>query len=291
MGIQNATASELENAQLKIVAKTLFTEEHSAPVSRLFDQFRLGDGEKTITVPKVGQMTAATLVDGIDLVDSEDINMTTLDVSPVESGLKVVLTTKLVRQMNEDVWAIVGRQTGEAMARKKERDCIALFVNLNGGTALGGDGKLFLAINQASVINKAKANKMGSNARIVHHPNALFAQTFASVVNASQLQLPERVADKLLKNFYAYTYNGVPFFESGNIDAIDAGTTDSGYGAIWADGCMGIVTAMGLTSKTQEDISLRATELVIVEDYLPFEADDKRGFPLQYEVLDVVTNT
>ncbi len=291
MGIQVPTSSELESASNKIIARTLYTTEHSTPVSRLFDQFVVSQGSKSVTVPKVGQMTAATLTPGIDIVDSEDINMSVVEAAPVESGLKVIIVDKLMRELNESVFNIVGRQVGDAMARKKERDCIALFVNLNGGTALGGDGKLFITINQASVINKAKSNKYGENLRVIHHPNALFAQMFASVVNAGQLQLPERVADQLLRNFYAYTYNTVPFFETGNIDAIDAGTTDSGYGAIFADGCMGIATEKGLSKETQRDASLRATELVVVEDYLPFEMDDSRGAPLQYEVLEIVTNT
>ena len=57
----------------------------------------LGKGEKSVTVPKVGQMTAASLTDGIDLVDSQDIGMTTTSLTTGEVGLKVILTDKLVQ--------------------------------------------------------------------------------------------------------------------------------------------------------------------------------------------------
>ena len=36
---------------------------------------------------------------------------------------------------NEDAFRIVGKQMGDAVARKKDRDVIALFSALNGGTA------------------------------------------------------------------------------------------------------------------------------------------------------------
>src|SRR3972149_7870372 len=112
MSIQTATTGQLENAQRIIIANTLYTEEHNRPTTNLLQQFSLGQGEKTLTVPKVAQMTAARLVDGVDLVNSEDIGMTTTDISPVEAGLTVIISDKLARQGNGTGVTVGGAHIG-----------------------------------------------------------------------------------------------------------------------------------------------------------------------------------
>src|SRR4030042_507339 len=96
--IQKETTGQLEDAQRIAIEQARFTAEHNAPCLGLIEQFRLGKGEKSVVVPKVGQMTAQALADGVDLADSEDIGMTTTTLTASEVGLKVILTDKLVRQ-------------------------------------------------------------------------------------------------------------------------------------------------------------------------------------------------
>ena len=74
---QTATTGNLENAQRIIIAASSYTEEHNAPALALIEQFSLPKGSKQVTVPKVGQMTMSDLVDGQDIIDEEDIGMTT----------------------------------------------------------------------------------------------------------------------------------------------------------------------------------------------------------------------
>ena len=115
---QAATTGNLENAQKIMIAAARYTEEHNAPMMALTEQFTLKNGEKQVTVPKVGQMTMSDLVDGQDIIDEEEIGMTTVDLTAAEVGAKVVLTDKLVRQSVSNVFQMVGRQLGEGMARK-----------------------------------------------------------------------------------------------------------------------------------------------------------------------------
>ena len=152
---QTATTGNLENAQRIIISSARYTEEHNAPALALIEQFSLPAGSKTVTVPKVGQMTMSDLQDGIDIVDEEDIGMTTVDLTASEVGAKVILTDKLVRQSADNVFSIIGRQLGDGMARKKDKDVIALYVNLNGGTALGADGRNFNAANVHAIVSNA----------------------------------------------------------------------------------------------------------------------------------------
>ena len=117
---QTATTGNLENAQRIIIASARYTEEHNAPALALIEQFSLPKGSKQVTVPKVGQMTMSDLVDGQDIIDEEDIGMTTVDLTASEVGAKVILTDKLVRQAADNVFSMIGRQLGDGMARKKD---------------------------------------------------------------------------------------------------------------------------------------------------------------------------
>ncbi len=116
---QTATTGNLENAQNIIIAAARYTEEHNAPAMNLIEQFTLPKGAKQVTVPKVGQMSMQDLTDGVDIVDEEDIGMTTVDLTASEVGAKIILTDKLVRQSAENVFSMIGRQLGDGMARKK----------------------------------------------------------------------------------------------------------------------------------------------------------------------------
>ena len=97
MAIQTATTGQLENAQNIILAQSRYTMEHNAPCAQLIEHFTLPQGAKQMTVPKVAQMSAAALTDGVDMVSSADIGMTTTDLTTGEVGLKVILTDKLVQ--------------------------------------------------------------------------------------------------------------------------------------------------------------------------------------------------
>jgi len=289
---QVATTGNLENAQRIILASARYTEEHNAPALALIEQFSLPQGSKQMTVPKIGQMSMSDLVDGQDIIDEEEIGMTTVDLTASEVGAKVVLTDKLVKQSADNVFSMIGRQLGDGMARKKDTDVIALWPNLNGGTVLSADGNDFSTVNVHAAISRAKANKFGNQLYIVHHPNAVAAlskeaATTASLGAAGGAELTSGWSVDLLKNFYSglRPINGVSIFEDGNIDKIS--TTDSGYGVIADKTAIAALTSVDTRTERQRDASLRATEVVMTADYGVFELDDSRGAALRAEIGDL----
>ena len=289
---QTATTGNLENAQKTIIAAARYTEEHNAPAMALIERFTLGKGEKTVTVPKVGQMSMSDLQDGVDIIDEEDIGMTTVDLTASEVGAKVILTDKLVKQSSPNVMAIIGRQLGDAMARKKDTDVIALYTNLNGGTKLGADGRLMSAANTQAIISNAKAGKFGSQLYILHHPNAIanLSKEAATVAGTAGGELSNGWSVDLLKNFYSglRPMNGVSIFEDGNIEKV--GTTDSGIGVIADKSALAVLVSVDTRTERQRDASLRATEVVMTADYGVFELDDSKGAGVQFEIGDLATS-
>jgi len=231
-------------------------------------------------------MTAVRLTEGVDLVNTENIGMTTNDVSPTEAGLKVIITDKLARQENESVFSMVGQQMGQAMGRLMERDAIALFTALSGGAHYGATGEPFNLTNLGACIANARAAKFGSKLVIIHHPNAIYAVVSAALVAAAPSWSGGPLSgfsEALLKDFYAFSISGVPVFQTAEIDEVSG--QDYGTGAIFdPTAALGMLTSKGLSSATQRDESLRATEVISVADYIAFELDDARGAGLDYDV-------
>lgn len=288
---QTATTGNLENAQKTIIAAARYTEEHNAPAMALIEKFTLGKGEKTVTVPKVGQMTMSDLVDGQDIIDEEEIGMTTVDLTASEVGAKVILTDKLVRQSAPNVMAIIGRQLGDGMARKKDTDVHALYTNLNGGTTVGAATKYMKASNVQGAIAFAKANKFGSQIYILHHPNsvAYLSKEAATVASAVTNGIPDGWTADLLKNFWSglRPMNNVAIFEDGNL-TVDS--DDDAIGVIADKSAMAALVSVDTRTERQRDASLRATEVVMTADYGVFELDDSRGAPLTFDAAALATN-
>ena len=285
-----ATTGNLENAQNIIITAARFTEEHNAPAMALIEQMNLPKGAKQITVPKVGQMTISDLTDGFDIVDEEELGMTTVDLTASEVGAKIILTDKLIRQSANNIFSIVGRQLGDAMARKKDTDVHALYSGLNGGVTFGADNTAMSLANVAGAIANAKGQKFGSQIYILQHPFATFdiANTAVTATGAAA-GIPDGFATDLLNNFFSNIrpLNGVPIFEDGNLSR-DSG--DDAVGVIADKSALGVLKSVDTRTERQRDASMRATEIIITADYGVFEIDDTKGAPLTFDASAPATS-
>ena len=283
------TTGNLENAQNIIITAARFTEEHNAPAMALIEQMNLPKGAKQVTVPKVGQMTISDLQDGFDIVDDEEIGMTTVDLPASEVGAKVVLTDKLIRQSANNIFSIVGRQLGDAMARKKDTDVHALYSGLNGGTTFGATNTAMSLANVAGAIANAKGQKFGSQIYILQHPFATFdiANTAVTATGAAA-GIPDGFASDLLNNFFSNIrpLNGVPIFEDGNL----AISGNNAVGVIADKAALGVLKSVDTRTERQRDDSMRATEIIITADYGVFEIDDTKGAPLTFDASAPATS-
>jgi hypothetical protein len=274
---QTATTGNLENAQKIIIATSRYTEEHNAPAMNLIEQFNLPNGNKQVTVPKVGQMSMSDLTDGVDIVDEEDIGMTTVDLTASEVGAKIVITDKLSRQSAENVFSIIGRQLGDGMARKKDVDVLALYSGFS--TDIGAAGRSMSLANVSATVAYAKGKKFGSQVYIVQHPFAVWDIANTAVTASTTYPVPAGWSADLLGNFFSglRPINGVPIFEDGNI-SIDS--SDDAVGVCADKTALAVLKSVDTRTERQRDASLRATEVVITADYGVFELDDSKGVAL-----------
>jgi len=285
---QTATIGQIENAQNIVISKVRYTAESAAPNQHLIERFTLGKGEYQINVPKVGQVTFNALTDGVDMVDEADINMTYTALTTNEIGAKFVLTDKLIRQFNEDVFNMVGRQLGDGQARKVDKDIIALYAGFS--TALGhATGTLGIQQAQACCV-RAAADLYPAPISFVHHPNALgnLAKSAMAIGATYYAGILQGLSEELLRSFFKIQVNGVNFFWDSNI-ALIAGAT-SAYGSIFSKSAMAMVESKAPYTERERDASLRGWEVVMVHDYGVYEIDDAYGASARYVISALVTS-
>ena len=293
MASQNATTGNLANVQNTIINAARTVQEFNTPSWQLIDKVTLPKGASTVRVPKVGQFTISELIDGQDMVNEQAVGLTSIDLSTSEKGAKIIVTDKLIRQNGTtDIFAIVGRQFGEAGARKQDRDVQALYSGLNGGTAYGASAATLSLANFAGAIAASRGGGRTSSGELqgepfnpdyaVAHPHSAYnvTKSATAIGSGTSMAVNDRREEGLLNKFFKISFNGVDLFESGNIDIDSSGDM---IGVIaQRDAIIGI-TSVGWTTERERDASARGTEINFTSDYGVFEQDDKHGATLLYD--------
>jgi len=288
MTIQTAGLGDLEKASNVLIGEARFTAEYNSPNIHLVERHQLGHGENTYRFLKFGQASMSSLTDGEDMTDSEDFNMTYVDAEPTEVGAKFIITDKLARELKPEAMRIAGRMLGDGMGRKRDEDIIALYASLN--NAFGATAKYLGNANAAACVSNTRGLKFPNPVYAVHHPNSIgYLGQAASTLGAAWAGMPESFSAKALQNFWTgIKISGVMFFEDGNIAAIAGDTT--GYGAIFSKNAMGVVESKAPYTARERDESLRATEIVMVADYIAVEIDGTYGASMRYYVSAMSTS-
>jgi len=289
--VETATTGNLAQAQNTIIREARYTQEANSPSWQLIDKVRLPKGASTVRVPKVGQFTIADLVDGTTISTEQSINMSLVDLTATERGAKIIITDKLARQHGTtNVFRMIGRQFGDAAARKQDQDVQALYPGLNGGVAFGAAGAAFSLSNFAATIAKALGGGASSTDSdgsepfdpdyAVQHPHAVFevVKSATAIGSGTNQRINDRQEEQLLKRFFTgIAFNGVDLFESKNL------FVDSSGDATGVIAQRDALTSVDWRTERERDASLRATEVVFTSDYGVFELDDTHGAPLQYD--------
>lgn len=229
--VETATTGNLAQAQNTIIREARYTQEANSPSWQLIEKVRLPKGASTVRVPKVGQFTVADLVDGTTISTEQSINMTLVDLTATERGAKIVITDKLARQHGStDIFRMIGKQFGDAAARKQDRDVQALYSGLNGGVPFGAAGATFTLSNFAATIAKGLGGGASSTDSdgsepfdpdyAVQHPHAVYevVKSATAIGAGTSERVNDRQEEQLLKRFFTgIAFNGVDLFESKNL--------------------------------------------------------------------------
>ena len=215
MASQNATTGNLSGVQETIINAARFVQEHNAPSWQLIEKIPLPQGASTVRVPKVGQFTVSDLVDGQDMTDEQSIGLTYVDLTSTERGAKIIVTDKLVRQNGTTpIFSMIGRQFGDAAARKQDRDTQALYSALNSGTAFGSSGSSMGIGAFAGAIARARGggrtdssetgNESFNPTYAIVHPHTAFdvVQSATAIGSGTSMKVNDQREERYLQSFF-----------------------------------------------------------------------------------------
>ena len=279
-----ATSNNLANAQKIAIRETLFVQEHNAPAWGAITHMPLGDGNKSITLPKIGAFSISRLTDGVDMTSEQELNMTTVSFTASEFGAKIIVTDQLVDQnATTPIFKMIGKNFGMAAARVQEKEVETLYAGLNGGTVFGSAGSTMTvgAIAAAIARCEGKTTQPFHPEFTIQHPNAVYNLTrSATPIGGANGTWPESWSKDKMGKFWKFSFNGCEIFQSGNL-SIDG--SDDCVGVIAQKDAMVAVEAKTWYTERERDASRRAVEVNYISRWGVFEMDDQRGAPIRYD--------
>ena len=266
--------SELGDTIPTIIEEARFTEQFTAIMRGLCWNLKKPKGS-TINVPYFGEVTAHVLTEAIDMVSSETMEDTNVEITMNEVGLKIILTDNVIEDDQEDLKRAAGRIIGEAYEKKRDQDLLA---QLDDGTvSIPGTGAALTmgVIAAGRAILAGNATSSGGPAPqpyvVVLHP-----YQYLDIVDVVTPVLPaagtmnvggSALFDDILRNYSRGRLFGMPIVEDGNISI---NTTPDAKGGIFSTGRGGSIiygTAREPTLEPERDASLRAWEMNYVGRY------------------------
>ena len=268
-----STTTTLNDLLPAITAEAMFVANERSIMRGLVKNYSIPAGNgKTITVPIYPTQTAAALTEG-DEVDNTSVSTSgvTLTVSTV--AIRTMITDLVRASSASNVVADMGRLFGEAIAKKMDKDLLALFSGFSVG--VGDASTAMSAATLANAVARLRANSVPGdqlacvvNPYVAYDLKSALTNTFANP-NAGIIQ------NEAMTTGYVGTLFGVPVFESANI--ADTGTAGDYVGAVFHRDALGLAMIGDISIETQRRASFVGDDIVASAHYAVGELYDGYG--------------
>jgi N4-gp56 family major capsid protein len=253
------TSSLTSELYANIVQSALFTLSEQAVIRPLVRNYDMtGTPGLTAQVPIYPALSAADLTEGTDISSPTSFDTTQATITAVERGVMVSLTDLSAESANEDVAAAIGRQIGDAMAKKMDTELAALF---SGFSNTVGSGAAEITVEDLfKAAATLRANQAPGPYVCVLHPYQAF-QIKKQLTNAGNTNMvnPSDLGNEALRAGFVGQIAGMNVFESTVITGDSAGAF---VGAAMSQDALGFMMKRDMRIEEQRDASLRATEIV-----------------------------
>lgn len=253
-----ATSGVLSELYANIVQSALYTLSEQTvirPVVRNYDMS--GTPGLTAQVPIYPAIAAAGVADGTDLANTA-FNTTSKTITASEVGVMVELTDLAAESATDDVAAAIGRQIGDAMAKKVDEDLAALFSGFSNQI-----NKAEAAVTVEDIFKAAatlRANQAPGAYIAVLHPFQAF-DLKAQLTNngATMSHSLSDVGNTALLDGFIGRIAGVDIFESTVVSGDSAGGL---VGGVMTQDALGYMVKRGMRIETERNASKRSLEIV-----------------------------
>jgi len=267
------TASVSSEMYSNIVQAALYTLSEQTVIRPLVRNYDMtGTPGLTAQVPIYPAISASGLTDGTDIAANTAFNTTSVTMTASEIGAMVTLTDLSKESSNEDLASAIGRQLGDAMAKKVDEDLAALFTGFSNTV---GSGAAEITVDD---IFKAAATLRANNAPgpyvCVLHPYQAFQLKKALAGNGNTPMNNHILANEALRTGYIATIAGISIFES----TVVSGASSGAYvGAAMSSDALGYMVKRNMRIETQRQSSQRADQIVGTMAYATSEIFDAYG--------------
>ncbi len=252
--VTSSIISELYSDIVQAAQFTLSEGTVIRPLVRNYDN--TGTPGLVAQVPIYPAIAAAGLTDGTDLANTA-FNTTEKTITAAEVGAMVTLTDLANVTASQDVGSAIGRQLGDAMAKKVDDDLAALF---SGFSSSVGSGAAEVSVD---LFFSAAATLRNNNAPgpyvCVIHPYQAYKLKSLLAGNGNTPMNNTDLANEALRTGYVGTVAGMQVFESSCVTGDSAGAY---VGAAFSRDALGIMWKWNAKIEPSRDASLRATEIV-----------------------------
>ena len=271
-----STTSTLNDLLPAITAEAMFVANERSIMRGLVRNFALPAGQgKTVTVPIYPVQSAAALTEGNE-VDNTAVSTSgaTLTVSTV--AIRTIVTDLARTSSASNVVADLGRLFGEAIAKKIDKDLLALFSGFSAGV-----GAADAALSAATIAKAVATLRAGGvpqdalacvvNPYVAYDLKKDLTNTFANP-NAGIIQ------NEAMQTGYVGTLFGVPVFESANIE--NNGTAGDYVGGVFHRDALGLAMIGDIAIETQRRASYVGDDVVAYAHYGVGELYDGYGLSI-----------
>lgn len=275
--ITSTVTSELYT---NIVQAALFTYSEGTVIRPLVRQYDMtGTPGLVSTVPKYPAVSAADLTENTDITANTAFNTTEATITAVERGAKVLLTDVAKEAAQEDIAAAIGRQLGDAMAKKVDTDIAALFPSFSNRVGAAGDAVTVDTIFDA-IATLRNANAQGQVNIVLHPFQTLSLKKQLTGAAAANMTSLSDLGNQALRTGFVGTIGGANIFDSTVVgkDTNDSVSGTGNYvGLAFTSDAIGFMMKRNVRLEVERDASLRAEEIVGSMSYGSSELFDEYG--------------
>jgi len=253
------TSTLTQELYANIVQSALYTLSESTVIRPLIRNYDMtGTPGLTAQVPIYPALSAGDLTEATDITTPTSFDTTSKTITADEKGVMVTLTDLSRESAGEDVAAAIGRQIGDAMAKKVDTDLAALFSGFS-NTVGSGAGEITVE-DLFKAAATLRANQAPGQYVCVLHPYQAF-QIKKQLTNAGNTNMvnPSDLGNEALRSGFVGNIAGMNVFESTVITGDSAGAF---VGAAMSQDALGYMVKRNMRVEEQRDASLRATEIV-----------------------------
>jgi len=242
-----------------IVQSALFTLSEQTVIRPLVRNYDMtGTPGLTAQVPIYPALAASDLTEGTDITVPTSFDTSEATITALERGVLVSLTDLSAESAGEDVAAAIGRQIGDAMAKKVDTELAALFSGFS--NSVGSGAREITVEDLFKAAATLRANQAPGPYVCVLHPYQAY-QIKVQLAGAGNTNMvnPSDLGNEALRSGFVGNIAGMNVFESTVISGDSAGAF---VGAAMSSDALGYMVKRNMRIEEQRDASLRATEIV-----------------------------